>query len=166
MQLLLDTHVLLWSLAGDERLGERAADIIEDGRNVVYVSAASIWEISIKRSIGKLRLPGDVLAEVDAASFTRLAISFEHADAVASLPDLHADPFDRMLIAQASTDRLVLMTHDPLVLQYGVDTFEVGVSTLWVASEYSTCSVDALPSGSRTSSASNGSLGCSDIHPG
>ena len=125
MQILLDTHVLLWSLVGDERLGDRAVEVIEDGRNVVYVSAASIWEISIKRSLGKLRVPDDVLAEVDAASFTRLPISFEHADAVAALPDLHADPFDRMLVAQASADRLVLMTHDPLVLQYGVDTFEV-----------------------------------------
>ena len=117
--------MLLWSLVGDERLGDRAVEVIEDGRNVVYVSAASIWEISIKRSLGKLRVPDDVLAEVDAASFTRLPISFEHADAVAALPDLHADPFDRMLVAQASADRLVLMTHDPLVMQYGVDTFEV-----------------------------------------
>ena len=125
MQLLLDTHVLLWSLAGDERLGERAVDLIEDGRNVVYVSAASIWEISIKRSLGKLRVPGDVLAEVDAASFIRLPISFEHADAVAALPDLHADPFDRMLIAQARTDRLTLMTHDALMQRYDVQLIAV-----------------------------------------
>ena len=128
MQLLLDTHVLLWSLAGDERLGERAVDLIEDGRNVVYVSAASIWEISIKRSLGKLRVPGDVLAEVDAASFIRLPISFEHADAVAALPalpDLHADPFDRMLIAQARTDRLTLMTHDVVMRRYDVQLIAV-----------------------------------------
>jgi len=125
VQLLLDTHVLLWSLAGDERLGERAVDLIEDGRNVVYVSAASIWEISIKRSLGKLRVPGDVLAEVDAASFIRLPISFEHADAVAALPDLHADPFDRMLIAQARTDRLTLMTHDALMRRYDVQLIAV-----------------------------------------
>jgi len=125
VQLLLDTHVLLWSLAGDERLGERAVDLIEDGRNVVYVSAASIWEISIKRSLGKLRVPGDVLAEVDAASFIRLPISFEHADAVAALPDLHADPFDRMLIAQARTDRLTLMTHDALMQRYDVQLIAV-----------------------------------------
>lgn len=125
MQLLLDTHVLLWSLAGDERLGDRAVEVIEDGRNVVHVSAASIWEISIKRSLGKLRVPDDVLSQVDAASFTRLPISLEHAEAVAALPVLHADPFDRMLVAQAGADRLVLMTHDPMVLQYAVDTFEV-----------------------------------------
>jgi len=125
VQLLLDTHVLLWSLAGDERLGERAVDLIEDGRNVVYVSAASIWEISIKRSLGKLRVPGDVLAEVDAASFIRLPISFEHADAVAALPDLHADPFDRMLIAQARTDRLTLMTHDVVMRRYDVQLIAV-----------------------------------------
>jgi len=125
VQLLLDTHVLLWSLAGDERLGERAVDLIEDGRNVVYVSAASIWEISIKRSLGKLRVPGDVLAEVDAASFIRLPISFEHADAAAALPDLHADPFDRMLIAQARTDRLTLMTHDALMRRYDVQLIAV-----------------------------------------
>lgn len=125
MQLLLDTHVLLWSLAGDDRLGDRAVDLIEDGRNVVYVSAASIWEISIKRSLGKLRVPGDVPTEVDAASFIRLPISFEHAVEVAALPDLHADPFDRMLIAQARTERLTLMTHDPLMQRYDVQLIAV-----------------------------------------
>ena len=125
MQLLLDTHVLLWSLAGDDRLGDRAVDLIEDGRNVVYVSAASIWEISIKRSLGKLRVPGDVPTEVDAASFVRLPISFEHAVEVAALPDLHADPFDRMLIAQARTDRLTLMTHDVVMQHYDVQLIAV-----------------------------------------
>jgi len=125
VQLLLDTHVLLWSLAGDDRLGDRAVDLIEDGRNVVYVSAASIWEISIKRSLGKLRVPGDVPTEVDAASFIRLPISFEHAVEVAALPDLHADPFDRMLIAQARTERLTLMTHDPLMQRYDVQLIAV-----------------------------------------
>jgi len=125
VQLLLDTHVLLWSLAGDDRLGDRAVDLIEDGRNVVYVSAASIWEISIKRSLGKLRVPGDVPTEVDAASFIRLPISFEHAVEVTALPDLHADPFDRMLIAQARTERLTLMTHDPLMQRYDVQLIAV-----------------------------------------
>ena len=125
MQLLLDTHVLLWSLAGDDRLGDRAVDLIEDGRNVVYVSAASIWEISIKRSLGKLRVPGDVPTEVDAASFVRLPISFEHAVEVAALPDLHADPFDRMLIAQARTDRLTLMTDDAVMQRYDVQLIAV-----------------------------------------
>ncbi len=125
MQLLLDTHVLLWSLAGDDRLGDRAVDLIEDGRNVVYVSAASIWEISIKRSLGKLRVPGDVPTEVDAASFIRLPISFEHAVEVAALPDLHADPFDRMLIAQARTDRLTLMTDDAVMQRYDVHLIAV-----------------------------------------
>ena len=125
MQLLLDTHVLLWSLAGDDRLGDRAVDLIEDGRNVVYVSAASIWEISITRSLGKLRVPGDVPTEVDAASFIRLPISFEHAVEVTALPDLHADPFDRMLIAQARTDRLTLMTHDALMRRYDVQLIAV-----------------------------------------
>jgi len=125
VQFLLDTHVLLWSLAGDDRLGDRAVDLIEDGRNVVYVSAASIWEISIKRSLGKLRVPGDVPTEVDAASFIRLPISFEHAVEVAALPDLHADPFDRMLIAQARTDRLTLMTDDALMQRYDVQLIAV-----------------------------------------
>jgi len=125
VQLLLDTHVLLWALAGDDRLGDRAVDLIEDGRNVVYVSAASIWEISIKRSLGKIRVPGDVPTEVDAASFIRLPISFEHADAVAALPDLHADPFDRMLIAQARTDRSTLMTDDALMQRYDVQLIAV-----------------------------------------
>ena len=91
----------------------------------MYVSAASIWEISIKRSLGKLRVPGDVPTEVDAASFIRLPISFEHAVEVAALPDLHADPFDRMLIAQARTDRLTLMTDDAVMQRYDVQLIAV-----------------------------------------
>lgn len=125
MRILLDTHVLLWALAGDDRLAPRSVDLVADGRNIVCVSAASVWEIAIKRSLGKLRAPDDTIAAIDAASFRRLPIGFEHADAVAKLPNLHRDPFDRLLVAQASVEGLALMTHDPMVQQYDVDVLAV-----------------------------------------
>jgi PIN domain nuclease of toxin-antitoxin system len=125
MQLLLDTHVLLWAISGDERLTPAASETIADGRNVVYVSAASVREIAIKRSLGKLRAPTDIVSAIDAAGFTHLPITLQHADAIAELPDLHADPFDRILIAQATSDQLTLVTHDRQVLRYDVATLEV-----------------------------------------
>jgi PIN domain nuclease of toxin-antitoxin system len=125
MQLLLDTHVLLWALLDDERLTPAANDAICDGRNVVYASAVSVWEVAIKRSLGKLRAPIDIVAAIDQARFTQLPITLHHADAVAALPDLHRDPFDRILVAQANVDRLTLVTHDSQILRYDVATLEV-----------------------------------------
>jgi PIN domain nuclease of toxin-antitoxin system len=125
VQLLLDTHVLLWTLSGDDRLGTSAVDTIADGRNVVYVSSVSVWEVATKRSLGKLRAPADLVAAVDAAGFRHLPLSLEHADAVSELPGHHRDPFDRMLIAQARTDRLTLMTHGAVMQRYDVQLIAV-----------------------------------------
>ncbi len=125
MKLLLDTHVLLWALLDDERLTPAANDAISDGRNVVFASAASVWEVAIKRSLGKLRAPTSIVAAIDEARFTHLPITLNHADAVTMLPDHHRDPFDRILVAQAEVDGLTLVTHDSQVLQYDVATLEV-----------------------------------------
>lgn len=122
MKLLLDTHVLLWALAEPERLSDRARSAIEARRNTLYVSAASAWEIEIKRSLGKLEAPEaleDALASLGASE---LPIRLAHAEALRALPMHHRDPFDRMLVAQARVESLVLISADPLLACYGVTT--------------------------------------------
>lgn len=121
MRLLLDTHVLLWALTDDSSLTAAARAAIVDGRNRVVVSAVSAWEITIKRSLGKLRAPADLAEEVAAHRFTPLAVSLEHALAVGALPDLHRDPFDRLLVAQAGVEDLTIVTRDRAIARYDVD---------------------------------------------
>ena len=124
MRLLLDTHVLLWSLADDPRLATSVRDLIIDSEVGVFVSAASAWEITIKQGLGKLRAPDDLPAQLVAARFEALPISVEHAVAVLDLPDHHRDPFDRMLIAQARVEGLTVVTHDPQIGRYEVAVLE------------------------------------------
>ena len=121
MRLLLDTHVVLW-WRQDSRHLKRAAKRAIAGASVVYVSAASVWEAVIKSSIGRLTLTDPFERHVDEASFEPLSITFSHAAEVGRLPPLHADPFDRMLIAQARVERLLLVTHDDRIARYEVDT--------------------------------------------
>jgi PIN domain nuclease of toxin-antitoxin system len=118
---LLDTHVLLWVLTDDPRLKGEARSAITDGRSRVLVSAVSAWEITIKKAIGKLRAPDDLPDQLTRQRLVPLDITVAHALAVGDLPDHHADPFDRMLVAQARTDRLTLITHDPQILRYDVE---------------------------------------------
>jgi PIN domain nuclease of toxin-antitoxin system len=115
---LLDTHLLLWALATPARLPPRARRIIRDAD--VYVSAASIWEISIKAAFGRLRAdPHEVLAALEPAGFLGLSIAGVHAARVASLPPIHRDPFDRLLIAQALEEPMRLLTDDVVLGAYG-----------------------------------------------
>lgn len=123
-RLLLDTHVLLWWLSDDSMLGEKTREAISDARNQVYVSAASTWEISIKRALGKLQVPGDMSSIIEDEGFISLPISLYHGDQAGQLPELHKDPFDRMLVAQAQAEGLVLVTHDQSVTQYPVRTMK------------------------------------------
>ena len=116
---LADTHVLLWSLGDDPVLSRSHRDILVSDAQV-FVSAASIWEIAIKRSLGKLDAPGDLMEVIARADFGRLPITFAHAAAVAALPFHHRDPFDRMLIAQAEVEGLVILTVDPQFVAYDV----------------------------------------------
>lgn len=97
-----------------------ARRVIEQQENDVVVSAASIWELAIKRSIGKLTIARDLLEEIDAADLTQLPITVEHAEAVAALPLHHRDPFDRLLIAQAQLEGLTIVTRDAEFAQYDV----------------------------------------------
>ncbi len=119
-RLLLDTHVFLWWLADDPRLGNTARKAIGDGRNQVYVSAASGREIAIKRTLGKLDAPGNLDAMVAEAGFLHLPITFFHGELAGTLPRHHRDPFDRMLVAQAQAEGLTLVTNDRGIAAYGV----------------------------------------------
>ena len=119
MRLLLDTHALLWWLA-DEGLTTQARDAIADPANVVVVSAASAWEISIKKALGKLVAPDDLEQQVQAGGFLPLPISIAHGVAAGQLARHHEDPFDRMLIAQAHAEGLTIVTRDKRFSEYGV----------------------------------------------
>lgn len=128
MNLLLDTQTLLWWRAGSRRLGPRARQAIESGASAVCVSAASIWEIAIKHGIGKLKLR-DPLDEwvpdtLERHGFTLLSVSVVHAAAVARLPRHHADPFDRLLIAQARLEQLTVVTSDTAFDDYDVHVLD------------------------------------------
>lgn len=120
MNLLLDTHVLLWIAAGEDRVGPRTRAAIEDATSLVFVSAASAWEIAIKAGLGKLDAPDDYLEMLEHYRFSPLDVRSEHALAVRDLPQHHRDPFDRLLVAQARIEGLSLVTHDPNVLAYDV----------------------------------------------
>lgn len=120
MRILLDTPVLLWWLMGDTTLNGETADAIADQRNAVYVSAASAWEISIKRAIGKLECPADLEVQIKRHRFEALPISLSHALAAGALPRHHDDPFDRMLVAQAMAERITIATRDRRIPLYGV----------------------------------------------
>jgi PIN domain nuclease of toxin-antitoxin system len=120
MNLLLDTHVLLWWLDNPELIAEQAREAIRDPQNVVYVSSVSVWEIVIKKSIGKLDAPDNLNEVIEQCRFLPLPITFEHALAVRQLPMLHHDPVDRLLIAQCKVEKLVLVTRDAEISRYSL----------------------------------------------
>ncbi len=123
MRLLLDTHVFLWVQTTPERLGEQVT-LVEDERNELVVSAASSWEIAIKYELGRLPLPEEpsryVPSRIQVIGAQPLPVEHSHALAVAGLPTLHGDPFDRLLVAQAQLEDLTILTADQTVAQYPV----------------------------------------------
>jgi PIN domain nuclease of toxin-antitoxin system len=121
-RLLLDTHAFLWWLADTPELGDSARKAIADERNEVFVSAATGWEVAIKRAAGKLQAPDNLDAMVEESGFSHLPVAFFHGEQAGALPMHHPDPFDRMLIAQAQAEGLVIVTKDPNIPRYGVRT--------------------------------------------
>jgi PIN domain nuclease of toxin-antitoxin system len=118
MRVLLDTHLLLWALSSPAKLSKRARQRIDTSE--VYASAASIWEISIKGALGMLEAdPAEVLAGVEPAGFNHLPILGSHAAKVAELPSVHGDSFDRLLVAQARVEPMILLTNDQVLCGYG-----------------------------------------------
>lgn len=120
MRILLDTHILLWWLADDQRLPGPIRAAVADGRNSVYVSAISVAEIAIKGSLGKLELPGDLGTAIGASGLSYLPFTSEHADHLRMLPWHHRDPFHRMLIAQAVVESMTFASVDPACRSYDV----------------------------------------------
>jgi len=123
-RLLLDTHALLWWLSDDSQLGEETRQAISNPRNQVYISAASTWEISIKKTIGKLSAPDDMDAIVEDEGFDKLPITLFHGEQAGLLPEHHKDPFDRMLIAQAQSEGLIIVTNDEKIACYNIRTMD------------------------------------------
>ena len=126
MRLLLDTHALLWWIGDEGRLNKAAFAMIASRDNEILVSAASLWEISTKRNLGKLQAPENMCRVVQEKGFTGLPISLIHAEAAGALPLHHRDPFDRMLVAQAKVEGLTLMSDDPRIAQYDVQRIGAG----------------------------------------
>jgi len=124
MRLLLDSHTFLWWVKDDPALGRRARAAIADADNECFLSHASVWEMAIKASLGKLRLPSTVerfvVEHCEANSFHLLSITLAHIAAVEGLPFHHRDPFDRLLVAQARHETMTLVSRDPSLKGYGV----------------------------------------------
>lgn len=121
-RVLLDTHAALWLLTGDRSLGPGATEAIEDPSVVVLLSAASVWEVAIKRGSGKLDAPDGFATTLVGGGAVPLPVDLAHAARVEHLPDHHRDPFDRLLVAQAQHEGLTLVTRDPLIARYDVAT--------------------------------------------
>jgi PIN domain nuclease of toxin-antitoxin system len=121
VKLLLDSHAFLWWLAENPKLSSGARQAVADPSSIVHVSAATLWELSIKASLGKLDLDGaDLVEEIGENDFVELPMTARHSFAAAILPRHHDDPFDRMLVAQAQAEGLTVVTRDPAFRAYGV----------------------------------------------
>jgi PIN domain nuclease of toxin-antitoxin system len=124
VRLLLDTHVALWAITDAPKLPPKARELIADPANQIHISAASVWEIAIKHALARggpndMPVSGtDALHYFEEAGYALVGISAQHAEAVESLPALHADPFDRLLVAQSLAEPFRLLTHDPVVARY------------------------------------------------
>ncbi len=121
MRLLLDTHIALWALVDSPSLPGRARTLLLDPAHEVFVSSATLWEIAIKRSLGKGDMPvsaGEAERLFGKAGYQPLPVTWAHAARVESLPPIHKDPFDRILVAQAMSEPMVLLTHDPSLARY------------------------------------------------
>jgi PIN domain nuclease of toxin-antitoxin system len=120
VRLLLDTQALLWTLSDPSSLSSRSRERLERADSTILVSVVSTWEIEIKRALGKLEVPDDLLQQMKRLRFLELPLHIRHVQQLRKLPQLHRDPFDRMLIAQALADDLTVVTRDQRILSYSV----------------------------------------------
>ncbi len=120
MRLLLDTHAAVWWLSGDDRFGREAARRLEAGGDELLLSAVVVWEVAIKRALGRLDAPDDLVPAFVAAGAVALPVHLEHAVAVEGLEHHHRDPFDRMLVAQARVEGAAIVSRDEALRPYGV----------------------------------------------
>ncbi len=128
MNLLLDTHVALWAITDSPKLPKKAREMIESPKSSVWISAATVWEIAIKHSLGRGDMPvssQDALRYFRESGYRFLPVEPEHAAAVEDLQPHHGDPFDRILVAQAITEPMRLITHDPMVARYSDTIIEI-----------------------------------------
>ena len=121
-RLLLDTHVILWSFTDPQRLSKRTREVVEDPRSEVFFSSISGWEIAVKHALGKLQAPDNLEASIKKQGFTSLSLTFRHAEQAGTLPPHHGDPFDRMLVAQAQIEELIVVTSNRQISRYNVRT--------------------------------------------
>lgn len=122
MTYLLDTHALLWWLADDPQMPESVRKIISSSESELYVSAVSGWEISIKKALGKLQAPENLISVIEEEGFVELPVRFVHGEMAGKLPEIHRDPFDRMLVAQALDSGMTILTCDDYIARYKVRT--------------------------------------------
>ncbi|OGT37186.1 MAG: hypothetical protein A3F12_04175 [Gammaproteobacteria bacterium RIFCSPHIGHO2_12_FULL_38_14] len=120
MEYLLDTHVILWWLTQPQKINQKAQQIIQDQSNRIFLSSASFWEMAIKKSIGRLTLPHNLIETITAENFKILPILPEECLGVADLPLLHSDPFDRLIIIQAKLNNMIVITNDQKIAEYPV----------------------------------------------
>lgn len=128
MNILLDTHVALWAITDSPKLPKKAREMIDSPRSTVWISAATVWEIAIKHSLGRGEMPvssQDALRYFRESGYRFLPIEPEHATAIEDLPAHHADPFDRILVAQALVEPMRLITHDRVVALYSDTIIEI-----------------------------------------
>jgi len=121
MKLLVDTHVLLWAVSQESKLSQQAYEAIAHVDNVVFISIATLWELKIKESLGKVELPKNFFKSLRVAGFEILSITIDHIERLSHLPQHHRDPFDRMLVAQAQCEQLILATRDDEIKKYKVN---------------------------------------------
>lgn len=124
MNYLLDTHIILWWLTNPKQIAAKASKIISDKKNDIFISSVSLWEMAIKKSLGRLTLPRNITEILQAEGFQIIPIGHEEALGISDLPQIHQDPFDRMLVMQAKLYNYVLITRDKNVMDYPVTTIK------------------------------------------
>lgn len=120
MRLLLDTHVLLWAISEPKKLTPKIIELITDINNFIFVSCGSLWELQIKKALGKIILPEEFITSLEQCGYELLDITFEHIVRLGTLPPLHRDPFDRIIIAQSLAEDMFLITRDSDILKYDI----------------------------------------------